>query len=240
MIWRPSRLRELFRPATEIYKGADEGRQFDVVYFAMLVLACLIALLGLLLNSPAVIIGAMLISPLMGPILACGLALTAADWDVGKKAARNVGLSVAEAIWFSSGEVSMRYPSSFWVVLACTCIVCAQQPLSPQRVTFAPPIVFPSEGPFPTGIASGDFNNDGIPDTLVGDLAASAAVSALGNGDGTFGDWIGGVATATRRMLWPWANSMARTLTLWQTISMVAMLRCALGMVRDIFQVERC
>ena len=40
----------------------------------------------------------MLISPLMGPILACGLALTAADWDIGKKAARNVALSVAEAI----------------------------------------------------------------------------------------------------------------------------------------------
>lgn len=93
-----SRLRELFRPATEIYQDAQESRQFDVVYFAMLVLACLIALLGLLLNSPAVIIGAMLISPLMGPILACGLALTAADWDVGQKAARNVALSVAEAI----------------------------------------------------------------------------------------------------------------------------------------------
>lgn len=98
VIWRASRLRELFRPATEIHQDADESRQFDVVYFAMLVLSCLIALLGLLLNSPAVIIGAMLISPLMGPILACGLALTAADWDIGKKAARNVALSVAEAI----------------------------------------------------------------------------------------------------------------------------------------------
>ena len=62
VIWRASRLRELFRPATEIYQDADESRQFDVVYFAMLVLSCLIALLGLLLNSPAVIIGAMLIS----------------------------------------------------------------------------------------------------------------------------------------------------------------------------------
>jgi uncharacterized membrane protein len=41
----------------------------------MLVLSSLIALLGLFLNSPAVFIGAML----MGPILACGLALTAAD-----------------------------------------------------------------------------------------------------------------------------------------------------------------
>lgn len=98
VIWRTSRLRELFRPAAEIHQEADESRQFDVVYFAMLVLSSLIALLGLLLNSPAVVIGAMLISPLMGPILACGLALTAADWNIGKKAARNVGLSVAEAI----------------------------------------------------------------------------------------------------------------------------------------------
>ena len=96
--WRTSRFRELFRPAADLHQEADESRQFDVVYFAMLVLSSLIALLGLLLNSPAVIIGAMLISPLMGPILACGLALTAADWNIGKKAARNVGLSVAEAI----------------------------------------------------------------------------------------------------------------------------------------------
>lgn len=98
VIWRTSRLRELFRPAAEIRQEADESRQFDVVYFAMLVLSSLISLLGLLLNSPAVVIGAMLISPLMGPILACGLALTAADWNIGKKAARNVALSVAEAI----------------------------------------------------------------------------------------------------------------------------------------------
>ena len=98
VIWRTSRLRELFRPAVEIHQEADESRRFDVVYFAMLVLSSLIALLGLLLNSPAVIIGAMLISPLMGPILSCGLALTAADWNIGKKAARNVALSVAEAI----------------------------------------------------------------------------------------------------------------------------------------------
>src|SRR5205823_14019337 len=61
-------------------------------------LACLISLMGLLLNSPAVIIGAMLISPLMGPILACGLALTTAEWPLGKKAARNLLLSIVEVV----------------------------------------------------------------------------------------------------------------------------------------------
>ena len=92
------RTHSLFRSRTEIYDDAYQGRQFDAIYFAMLVFACLIALLGLLLNSPAVIIGAMLISPLMGPILACGLALTLADWALGKKAARNVAFSVGETI----------------------------------------------------------------------------------------------------------------------------------------------
>lgn len=88
----------LFKAHDAVYQEAYEGRQFDAVYFGMLIFACLIALMGLLLNSPAVIIGAMLISPLMGPILACGLALTTAEWSLGKKAGRNVALSVAEVV----------------------------------------------------------------------------------------------------------------------------------------------
>jgi uncharacterized hydrophobic protein (TIGR00271 family) len=88
----------LFKTPDMVYQEAYEGRQFDAVYFAMLIFACLIALMGLLLNSPAVIIGAMLISPLMGPILACGLALTTAEWSLGKKAGRNLVFSVAEVI----------------------------------------------------------------------------------------------------------------------------------------------
>src|SRR5689334_518545 len=84
-----------FRDRDEIYADIYENRQFNAIYLTMLVMAGLIALLGLIVNSPAVIIGAMLISPLMGPILSCGLALTMADWDLGKKGLRNVGLSIA-------------------------------------------------------------------------------------------------------------------------------------------------
>jgi uncharacterized hydrophobic protein (TIGR00271 family) len=92
------RYRPEFKPLDEIYASLNEGRQFDSTYALMLVLSCLIALLGLLVNSPAVIIGAMLISPLMGPILACGLALTLAEWELGTKAGRNVALSIVEAV----------------------------------------------------------------------------------------------------------------------------------------------
>ncbi len=92
----------LFRPGADIYDEVSEGRQFDALYFSMLVFGCLIALLGLLLNSPAVIIGAMLISPLMGPILSCGLALTLADGTLAKKAGRNLGLSIGETIFIAA------------------------------------------------------------------------------------------------------------------------------------------
>lgn len=88
----------LFRSGEAVYKEVSEGRQFNALYFSMLVFSCLIALLGLLLNSPAVIIGAMLISPLMGPILNCGLAMTMADGSLAKKAGRNLGLSIVETI----------------------------------------------------------------------------------------------------------------------------------------------
>ena len=61
-----------------------------------------------------------------------------------------------------------------------------------RGVSFSSPIVFPSAGSYPTGIAAGDFNNDGIADLIVGDVALTAASVSLGNGDGTFGGWDSG------------------------------------------------
>ena len=61
-----------------------------------------IATFGLVESSPAVIIGAMLISPLMGPIMATGLALAVADLYLGIKAIINLLASVTAAIAFSA------------------------------------------------------------------------------------------------------------------------------------------
>jgi uncharacterized hydrophobic protein (TIGR00271 family) len=48
-------------------------------YFVLIVLSCIIATLGLLLDSPAVVIGAMLVAPLMSPILAFSLGMVLGD-----------------------------------------------------------------------------------------------------------------------------------------------------------------
>lgn len=64
-----------------------------------------IATFGLVLNSPAVVIGAMLISPLMGPILAAGLALAAADLYLGIKSLLSILIGVVSSVLFSAALV---------------------------------------------------------------------------------------------------------------------------------------
>jgi uncharacterized hydrophobic protein (TIGR00271 family) len=77
-------------------EGTIETIKKDMVFrgYVVWVLICsiFIASIGLNLNSTAVVIGAMLISPLMGPILAIGLAVGTNDWDMLKRALKNFGV----------------------------------------------------------------------------------------------------------------------------------------------------
>ena len=60
----------------------------------VLVFAIFIASLGLNINSTAVIIGAMLISPLMGPIMGIGLGVAINDLSLAKEAVKNFSFAV--------------------------------------------------------------------------------------------------------------------------------------------------
>lgn len=75
----------------------------------ILVTAVIMASLGLNTNSTAVIIGAMLISPLMGPIVGIGTALS--SWDIGllTRSARNLGIAVTISL-FTSGVYFLISP----------------------------------------------------------------------------------------------------------------------------------
>ncbi len=64
----------------------------------ILIFAIFIASLGLNVNSTAVIIGAMLISPLMGPIIGFGLGLGILDFELVKRSLRNLGLATLFSI----------------------------------------------------------------------------------------------------------------------------------------------
>ena len=94
-----------------------------------LVLAIFVASIGLNLNSPAVIIGAMLISPLMGPITGAGVALGIYDLVLLRRSLANLalmtGISLAAStlyFWLSpldqtTAELLARTTPTFYDVL---------------------------------------------------------------------------------------------------------------------------
>lgn len=98
-------------PQQEGEAAIRDGVSFSGTNIVILVLAILIASLGLNTNSTAVIIGAMLISPLMGPIIGIGLGVGVCDFNLIQRALRNLimaaGFSiVASAIYFLISPVS--------------------------------------------------------------------------------------------------------------------------------------
>lgn len=95
----------------------------------ILIFAIFVASVGLNVNSTAVIIGAMLISPLMGPIMGIGLAAGINDFELLKKSMKNLGIAVVisiltSTIYFSftplndaQSELLARTEPTIWDVL---------------------------------------------------------------------------------------------------------------------------
>lgn len=73
----------------ETISQISSGVRFHGSNLWVLIFAIFIASLGLNLNSTAVIIGAMLISPLMGPIIGMGLAVGINDFELLKRSIKN-------------------------------------------------------------------------------------------------------------------------------------------------------
>lgn len=82
----------------EIELQAYQQAKLTTSYGFMLFAACGIAALGLLQSSAAVVIGAMLISPLMGPIIAMGVALARVDPRAFRSAASTLLIGAALSV----------------------------------------------------------------------------------------------------------------------------------------------
>ena len=77
----------------QVVEHVSAGVEFRGTNLWILMCAIMIASLGLNVNSTAVIIGAMLISPLMGPIIGMGLSVGIGDFDLLKRALKNYGVA---------------------------------------------------------------------------------------------------------------------------------------------------
>jgi uncharacterized hydrophobic protein (TIGR00271 family) len=90
---REEQLSQINRGA--VIKGIYDDVEISAGYFLLLSLANLIALCGLIVNSAPVIIGAMLISPLMAPILSVGFAFLTGNRTIWRMALKKIILSLA-------------------------------------------------------------------------------------------------------------------------------------------------
>ena len=98
----------------------------------VLIFAIFIASIGLNVNSGAVVIGAMLISPLMGPIMGIGLGIGINDPDLIKKGLFNLSIAafisvITSALYFlvtpiddAQSELLARTTPTLWDVLIAT------------------------------------------------------------------------------------------------------------------------
>jgi uncharacterized hydrophobic protein (TIGR00271 family) len=110
-LFRRIELRASTEQRNDLYKSILDSSHIDIEYGALLTLAGLIALFGLLENSAAVIIGAMLISPLMNPILSAALALLLGDGNLGRRSAAVLAASIAGVIlitWFVASLTPLK------------------------------------------------------------------------------------------------------------------------------------
>ena len=104
----------------EIYSEMLDAVKLSPVYFVLVVLSTVVASIGLAKDNTAVIIGAMVIAPLLGPTIALALASMLGDAALGKKALRTgalgIGLAYGLAVLFgvifpinpAGQEIAMR------------------------------------------------------------------------------------------------------------------------------------
>ena len=94
----PESLKITRQDAVAMHVRIDENSRLkSVSYWMFIFSSCGIATLGLLINSPAVIIGAMLVSPLMSPIIGLGMSIGLRDVYMGVKSIISILLSLAVA-----------------------------------------------------------------------------------------------------------------------------------------------
>lgn len=102
-----SKLGKYFRNVIDLSQGVDKRSVIEEISLKksmsganswMLMCSIVIASIGLDINSTAVIIGAMLISPLMSPILAIGLGVAINDTDMLKDALFQFSIAVGIAV----------------------------------------------------------------------------------------------------------------------------------------------
>lgn len=90
-----------------VYEEIKKGIIFRGTNLWILIFAIIVASVGLNMNSTAVIIGAMLISPLMGPINGIGYSIATFDFDLFRKSVKNYAFAIVASLMASTAYFAL-------------------------------------------------------------------------------------------------------------------------------------
>lgn len=93
----------------DLFVSVRADARIDSVYVVMMFLSTLLAAVGLYLDSAAVIIGAMILAPLMTPIMSMAMGLLRGDIALQKQSIGKIFLGIAIAL-FCSSMFSLLFP----------------------------------------------------------------------------------------------------------------------------------
>ncbi len=142
----------------ELYAQVMDTTKVSWVYVATVVLSAIVAAIGILHDNVAVVIGAMVIAPLLGPNVALSLATTLADAPLARTALRAglLGIAVAFALSVLLGLVVPVNPAAHEIAMRTT--------VSLADIALA----------LAAGAAGALAFTTGVPSTLVGVMVAVA------------------------------------------------------------------
>lgn len=161
----------------ELYSDINDATELNRVYLGMIVLASIIAAVGVFRRNIAVIVGAMIIAPMLGPNMALALSATLGDLKLAKKALITSASGIAAAFVVS---VAM----GFLIPIESKILsVVVQETLGLGDFVLA----------LSVGCAGALAFTSGISSTLIGVMVAVALLPPLV----TFGLMIGGGCTET-------------------------------------------
>lgn len=86
----------------DLFLSLKESANVNSTYVLLMVLSTLLATLGLFLNSPSVVIGAMVLAPLMAPIISLSMGVLRSDADLSKRSFSTLSMGMFIALALSA------------------------------------------------------------------------------------------------------------------------------------------
>lgn len=126
-----SKIRKKEREDMDIYNVLSQGAIPSAEYYVLTILSCILSTIGLILGATAVIIGAMIVAPLMTPILAFSLGVIWGDISLIRTSVQSIlkgvfwGIVISAAIAYlvplptlSQEIISRTHPTLFDILVA--------------------------------------------------------------------------------------------------------------------------